>query len=124
MGGLILTGNVDAYAEVTNVVNSTETNIGCDCEGRDDVTVTTNNSARVKNYVDVSGNTGGNTANGDDGGDGGDGGNRRYSRHHHGSGGGTGGNGGAGGDGGEIGTGDVLAGASVANYINSTVTSL
>jgi hypothetical protein len=114
-GGAIMTGSVLAAADVLNKVNKIKTTVGCGCEDDGDVTVTTNNSAKIKNTVAVSGNTGGNVANGGSGGSG-----SNPPRHHHGS----GGNGGAGGLGGAIVTGDTVLAASVANYINSTITSL
>lgn len=67
-------------------------------------TITNENDATVKNYVDASANTGGNTANG------GNGGNVSNS--------GTGGNGGWGGT---IGTGDATTLVSISNKVNTNV---
>jgi len=81
-----------------------------------DITVTNNNDAYVKNDVDVSASTGGNDANGGTGSAAGNGGDVSNSDDNNA--GGNGGNGGNGGDGGAIYTGNATAGALVANDVN------
>ncbi len=110
-GGLVETGNANAGAFVSNVVNSNKTTTGdCLCNGKvKSITVKSTNSAFVSNTVTGSASTGDNTANG---------GNGSTSKSERDS------KGGNGGDGGLIETGNAGTGAGVSNYINSNVTSL
>ncbi|MBI2024446.1 hypothetical protein HYT00_03615 [Candidatus Giovannonibacteria bacterium] len=85
-----------------------------------DVNVSNTNSAAVKNYVDVSASTGGNTADAGNGGSAGNGG--TVSNASDDNTGGNGGNAGSGGTGGIITTGDAGAAAIVANDVNSNRT--
>lgn len=123
-GGVILTGNAFAKSKITNKVNTNITRVSpCDCDV-DDVNVTNNNSAKVKNYVDVKAKTGYNDANGGNAGcgceGGGDGGNVNNS--DSGNAGGDGGNAGHGGDGGGIATGHAFAKSKIFNKVNTNIT--
>lgn len=85
------------------------------------VMVKNSNSAEVKNYVDTSASTGGNTANGGSGGGAGDGGDVKWSGANN--------NGGNGGDGGNGGVADVITGNAsaktlVSNDVNSNKTKI
>ena len=127
-GGDIWTGDAEAVSFIENDVNYNKTKISvdCDCEGSnvDDVTVTNNNYAKVKNDVDVKAKTGYNDANGGDAGcdcvGGGDGGSVNNS--NSGNAGGDGGNAGDGGDGGYINTGFAGAGSGIVNLVNHNIT--
>lgn len=71
-GGTIITGDACAHAEIINNINQNVTTIDL---GGGSLTVINNNSAVVINQVNVSADTGGNTANGGNGGARGNGGN-------------------------------------------------
>ncbi|HBT81347.1 hypothetical protein A2757_01680 [Candidatus Giovannonibacteria bacterium RIFCSPHIGHO2_01_FULL_48_47] len=123
-GGVILTGNAFAKSKIVNKVNTNVTRVDpCDCDV-DDVTVTNNNSAKVKNYVEVKAKTGYNDANGGNAGcgceGGGDGGN--VTNSNSGNAGGDGGNAGDGGDGGVIVTGHAFAKSKILNRVNTNIT--
>mgnify|MGYP001571674968 CR=1 FL=1 len=128
-GGVIFTGDAVALSAIHNDVNynKTKVTVGCDCEDDsnvDDILVTNNNDARVKNYVDVKAKTGYNDANGGDTGcgceGGGDGGDVNYSEDHNTA--GDGGNAGDGGWGGYIDTGNAVSGSNIVNLVNHNIT--
>ena len=119
-GGGILTGNAFAVSKIKNKVNTNVTSVDpCDCDV-DDVTVSNNNSARVKNYVGVYAGTGSNNANGGSGSAAGNGGSDVHSDEDNT--GGNGGNAGHGGNGGVIWTGDAFAKSKIFNKVNTNIT--
>src|SRR3989344_783439 len=87
-----------------------------------DITVTNNNDAYVKNDVDVSASTGCNDANGGTGSAAGNGGDVNHSDDNNT--GGNGGNGGNGGEGGVIYTGNAYAGSLINNDVNYNETNV
>ena len=87
--------------------------------GLGDVTIIIDNHATVTNNVNVSSNTGGNSANGGNGGSGGDGGDTGEGGH-----GGHGGDGGDGGDGGNITTGGATTSIYISNTVNTNETTV
>src|SRR3990167_4682352 len=118
-GGGILTGNAFAVSKIKNKVNTNVTSVDpCDCDV-DDVTVSNNNSARVKNYVGVYAGTGSNNANGGSGSAAGNGGSVVHSDEDNT--GGNGGNAGHGGNGGVIWTGDAFAKSKIFNKVNTNI---
>lgn len=122
--GIITTGNAGAAAVVSNNVNTNRTRInmcGCEEENGGDVVLRNRNWATVKNYVDVSAESGYNDANGGDA-IGGAGNAGSVSNSNNNNSGGDGGEGNSVGGNGDVLTGDANAAAAVINVVNRNVT--